>query len=272
MKTRIIVAAIFVPILFVVLFFLPPVYLTFVVGLIVAIAAYELMKTTGAAPNVRFYIYSSLAALAVPFGYYFERSSLFFSIIMNLLFIILFIEAIASIKKDEDRIKTWQIAVTMFAALAVPYMLSSLVRLKMLYGGKYYVLLPIIVAFMSDAGAYFVGMKFGKTKIMPHLSPKKSLEGCIGGVICATLGLVIYGLVLLIAKIKANFLLLIFYGILGSAVTQLGDMAFSYIKREFGIKDYGHLIPGHGGMLDRFDSMTFTAPMMYLLTMILPAF
>ena len=139
--------------------------------------------------------------------------------------------------------------------------------------GRYLVLLPFIVAFISDGGAYFAGVLWGRHKVTPHVSPNKSLEGYIGGFIAAILGMVIYGIILKYAAgFEINILWLIIYGIVGSLVTQLGDLSFSLVKREYKIKDYGNLLPGHGGMLDRFDSMIFAAPVIYVLVEFLPAF
>ncbi|MCR5251150.1 MAG: phosphatidate cytidylyltransferase [Lachnospiraceae bacterium] len=135
--------------------------------------------------------------------------------------------------------------------------------------GFFAVWMSFISAWGSDTCAYFVGVLFGKHKITPRLSPKKSVEGCIGGVIGAGLLGLIYGLLLSgLGRIPAEsvwgYSLL---GLGGSVVGQIGDLAASAIKRDFGIKDYGRCIPGHGGILDRFDSVIFTGPLIYLLTL-----
>jgi phosphatidate cytidylyltransferase len=110
-------------------------------------------------------------------------------------------------------------------------------------------------------------MLFGKHKIAPKLSPKKSLEGCIGGVIGAALLGYLYALILgnKITGISNPRILFAIIGASASVISQLGDMAASAIKRNYDIKDYGRLIPGHGGILDRFDSIIFTAPIVYYL-------
>ena len=105
------------------------------------------------------------------------------------------------------------------------------------------------------------------------MSHYKSLEGYIGGIIAGALFLLIYGVVLQkFAGLTVSLSVMALYGLLGSAVTELGDLSFSLVKREYGVKDYGNLLPGHGGMLDRFDSMTFAAPMLLILVELLPAF
>ena len=135
------------------------------------------------------------------------------------------------------------------------------------------VFVPFVCAFTSDAFALFAGMRFGKHKLAPHLSPKKTVEGSVGGFLGAALCCVLYGL--FISKVLGHapvYWMLALYGLLGSLVSQLGDLSFSYIKRQYGIKDYGHLFREHGGVLDRFDSVTFCAPLTYLLLMIVPFF
>ena len=117
------------------------------------------------------------------------------------------------------------------------------------------------------------GVFLGRHRGITRVSPNKSLEGYIGGILSGAVFLLLYGLALQrFAGLTVSLPVLALYGLLGSAVTELGDLSFSLIKRQYGIKDYGHLLPGHGGMLDRFDSMTFAAPMLLLLVEIIPAF
>ena len=105
------------------------------------------------------------------------------------------------------------------------------------------------------------------------MSPNKSLEGYIGGILSGAIFLLIYGVLLeQFAGLDASLPVLAVYGLVGSAVTELGDLSFSFVKRQFGVKDYGDLLPGHGGMLDRFDSMVFAAPTLMLLVELCPPF
>ena len=128
-----------------------------------------------------------------------------------------------------------------------------------------------MLAFLSDTGAYFAGLKFGKHKLAPVISPKKTVEGVVGGVLGAVLGMVIYCAVLNLGfQFRVNYLYAVVYGILGSAAGVFGDLCFSVIKRQTGIKDYGNLFPGHGGILDRFDSMMVVAPLVEVLMLIIP--
>ena len=271
MKARIIVAAIFLPLIFIMLFFLPSYVLTGVVSIVCAISAYELLRAIGGKENDRVRIYTTFAAALIPIGAYFEVTALVFPAVLLVLMCFLFLEAILAFKTIR-KISFSQILIALFAGALIPLMLSSLVSLKLMPEGRLLVLLPFISAFLTDAGAYFSGMAFGKRKAFPLVSPKKTVEGCIGGMVTGTAVILIYGFVLFATTLHGIvFWALIIYGVAGAAITQLGDLSFSLIKREYNIKDYGRLLPGHGGMLDRFDSMVFTAPAMFLLVSTIPA-
>ena len=131
------------------------------------------------------------------------------------------------------------------------------------------VLTPFIGAFMSDTGAFFAGRAFGKRKLCPAVSPNKTVAGCIGGFVGSIAGMAVFHLVVKTwFQLDLGWGVVILMGVIGSLFGQLGDLSFSVIKREFGIKDYGAIFPGHGGVLDRFDSVLFVAPA-YLLFMLL---
>lgn len=159
-----------------------------------------------------------------------------------------------------------QITLSFFAFFYVAVTLSYIFKVRNMESGAYTVWLIFIGSWGSDTMAYVVGRKLGKHKIAPKLSPKKSLEGLIGGIAGAALIGVIYALIFktqLEVSISNPVLLFGLVGAVGSVVSQIGDMAASAIKRNKGIKDYGTLIPGHGGILDRFDSVIFIAPIVY---------
>jgi len=194
-----------------------------------------------------------------------------FRAVILLLMCVMFIEAVAAFK-TQRQISFAQILTALFGGAIIPYFLSSLISLKIMPEGRLFVLLPIIVAFITDGGAYFTGVFLGKRHAFPRVSPKKTVEGCVGGIVASMAAMAIYGVILSRATAHdINFWALLIYGLIGGVVTELGDLAFSLIKREYDIKDYGKLLPGHGGMLDRFDSMIFTAPAIYLMVSVLPA-
>jgi phosphatidate cytidylyltransferase len=272
MRTRIIVAVICVPLLFAILFFLPPIAVTLLVAAIAVIASDELLRATGSAAQKRLYIYAAVPAAIIPAAVYLGSGDPAFRAVLFLLMALLFIDAVLSYQK-ENRIRLSQLAAVLFGGAVIPYFLSSIISLKMIDYGRYYVLIPFIVAFITDGGAYFTGVFFGKHKAFPAVSPKKTIEGCVGGIMTGIAGTVLLGAILHLAVgMPVNFWALAVYGLAGGIVTEFGDLAFSLIKREFGIKDYGRLIPGHGGMLDRFDSMIFAAPAVFMLSSVFPAF
>lgn len=132
--------------------------------------------------------------------------------------------------------------------------------------GLYYLFLIFICAWMTDTGAYFSGRFFGKHKLAPSISPKKTVEGSVGGIICAMLGCIVLGLVATyINEASPNYWLLALVGLIGSCLAQLGDLIASLIKRTCGVKDFGNIMPGHGGALDRFDSVIMVSPFIYYL-------
>ena len=158
-----------------------------------------------------------------------------------------------------------------FGGLVFPLMLSCLLRLRMGDHGTVMVWLPLAISFGSDTFALFAGMACGKHKLAPHVSPKKTVEGGVGGLLGGVIGMILLHAIGTWA-LGESFLSwgqILALGLLGSVIDQIGDLSFSVIKREFGVKDYGKLLPGHGGVLDRFDSVTFVAPFAYLLAALL---
>lgn len=134
-------------------------------------------------------------------------------------------------------------------------------------GGRLY-LLCFLFAWMPDTGGYFIGRFFGKHKLIPDISPKKTVEGLFGGIAFAVITAVVYGFIidLRFDDVK-GFLSLIVLAVICSLVSVCGDLVASLVKRRYGVKDYGFLFPGHGGVLDRFDSVIAVAPCLYMLSL-----
>ena len=164
-----------------------------------------------------------------------------------------------------------QVMAALFSYLYAPIMLAYMYLTRELESGIYLVWLIFISSWVCDTCAYLVGMTIGKHKLAPRLSPKKSMEGAIGGVVGAMLVGLLYAYILLrIGVVKESFLVVFpVVSAVGAVISQIGDLAASAVKRNHGIKDYGRLIPGHGGVMDRFDSVIFTAPMVYYLVIFL---
>jgi phosphatidate cytidylyltransferase len=166
-----------------------------------------------------------------------------------------------------DKTSPMDLAVTVFGFSYVGFLLSGLYLTRVHPYGEYIVWLVFITAWGCDTFAYFTGRLLGKHKLAPVLSPKKTVEGAVGGVIGSVLLSVLYGFFIsdfVIMHSGINVMLLCaIVSAVGSVFSQFGDLTASAIKRRVGIKDYGNVIPGHGGILDRFDSVLFSAPIVY---------
>lgn len=145
--------------------------------------------------------------------------------------------------------------------LLVCCQLRSMIDLRSLPGGLHLLLICITECYATDVAAYLVGSRFGRRKLLPRVSPNKTLLGSAAGLAAAVVFCLVYGLVLwLFGLAKVNFGLLAVYALGANVLAQFGDLSMSVVKRITGIKDYGNLIPGHGGLLDRFDSLIFVLP------------
>ena len=146
-------------------------------------------------------------------------------------------------------------------------MLSCIYQTRMMTSGIYVVWLIFLCSWGSDTCAYCVGVLIGRHKMAPKLSPKKSVEGAVGGVLGAALLTMLYGWIFQEDMNLTTEYIFLLAGIsaVGALISMIGDLAASAVKRDYEIKDYGKLIPGHGGILDRFDSVIFTAPIVYYL-------
>ena len=155
-----------------------------------------------------------------------------------------------------------------FGFMYVPVMMCFIFLTREMPCGEYLVWLIYISSWICDTCAYLTGTKLGKTKLAPVLSPHKSVEGAIGGVIGTVIISVVFSFFFMNAydlKSAGNVFVFVLIGFVGAVVSQVGDLTASAFKRNREIKDYGVIIPGHGGVLDRFDSVIFTAPMIYFL-------
>lgn len=275
MKNRLLVAAVGVPLILLVLFVLPEPLTPTAIALLSAIGTYEAMHAVGM-NHPRIALYTAVVAMIVPFWVYGGESRTVALAVLLVYLILVFVEAFLS----RFRVKIDRVGSALFFALVISYCLSSIVRIGMMELRTSYILLPLALPFMVDAAAMLTGMfmkkrkgEEGIRKLAPVLSPKKTVEGSIGGLVAGLVGALLYGLVFhLITEVTVNYYFLAVYGILGAVISQFGDLSFSYIKRTRKIKDFGTLLPGHGGVLDRFDSVIFCAPLVEILIDWIPAF
>ena len=268
MATRVGVALVLVAILFFVLYGLPVVWTAVLFSLLAALAVYEALWSTGCVKKPRICAYSMALAALIPIWFYAGAEQTYALAGLFIYVFVLFCEAMAS----KYTLTLEKMGSAFFISVMVPALLCGLLRIRQGELGIYYVILPFIVAYMSDTFALFAGMLFGKHKLAPTLSPKKTREGAVGGVVGAIAGCLIYGFVMSrFFRLTPNYAALAVYGLLGSPVAQIGDLSFSYIKRQYGIKDFGKIFPGHGGVLDRVDSLIFCAPFVEILIYCFPA-
>ena len=271
MKTRTIVGITAIPLFILLVFFAPLWAFSILVGLISAGSAWELLRCVEDKMPLRFKVYAVAMGFLMPVVYALVRDGAAVTTAIFLITVIMFAELMLSFRREEH-IKLETVLYVIFAGGIMPMLLASFIKIGLRDDNvSAYLFLPFVAAFSSDSGGYFAGYFWGNRKAFPHLSPKKTVAGCIGGVVAAIVFMVIYGLVLTQLDRTVNYFFLALYGLLGSLACQFGDLAFSAIKRQYGTKDYGNIIPGHGGMLDRFDSMHFTAPMIGILVVLLPA-
>ncbi len=158
---------------------------------------------------------------------------------------------------------TKEVMAAAFSAIFISTFMMAIVLIRKDYG-RFAVILPFVCAWLTDTGAYFSGTFLGKHKLAPVISPKKTVEGSIGGIILSTIGAALY--ILIVSGGAAGCVEMLKYatiGFAGSILSQAGDLIASCIKRDFGKKDYGSILPGHGGILDRFDSVLFIMPFIY---------
>lgn len=182
--------------------------------------------------------------------------------ILMLLFILVIILNI--IKLIDHKYNFIDISITLYSLIYIPFLLGHILLITK-QTNDIVIWLIFIAAWGTDTLAYFSGYLFGKRKLCPSISPKKTVEGAIGG----TLGSMIISLIFGYFFLKDYLFVVALIGFLGSIAAQIGDLSASLIKRYIGIKDFGNIMPGHGGVLDRFDSILFTAPTVYYILIFL---
>lgn len=195
---------------------------------------------------------------------------------MYLLNILLIITMLFVYALRFPKIKLTDLAYCFYAVFYILFLMLAIayVRDSEFYG-QWMIWLIFIIAFCSDSSAYFVGVNFGKHKLVPRLSPKKTIEGAIGGLVGGGLAAMVFGFIMYIYGPYDTWYqvgLMFVVGVIGSIVSQVGDLVGSAMKRQTNIKDFGKIIPGHGGILDRLDSILVTAAYIYLMQTIVSAF
>lgn len=253
----------------------------YVAGLVVMLIAlgayYELCKACGVLDKdkmpVNLATVMGYVAIIAFYLYMMFGNAQYSSIVNTLILIGIVLWQLAVYVFTYPRFKSGQIMSGVFNMLYAPFMLSYLYLIMVGFErGKYLVLLVFVASSISDACAYFVGVSLGKHKLAPVVSPKKSIEGSVGGILGAAIVGLIYGIILNKTGIFPQSEVIWGFALIGgfgSIISQIGDLAASAIKRDHEIKDYSHLIPGHGGIMDRMDSICVTCPIIYYLALLL---
>ena len=265
MKSRLLVAAVGVPLIFWLILWAPVWALAWALAALSGVAAYELMKCAGATGAGGPLCWLTVAwALGAVFLQWARPAWLLPLLILYCLL------AFGAAVRRVGEVRFHHIMAGFFAVSAIPYAFSSFLRLSGLGLHRAFLLLPLLFSFASDTGAFFVGRSLGKHKLAPRVSPHKTVEGAVGGLAGNALAALIFALVMDLGfHHTISYPPIIVTGVVCSVVAQLGDLSFSLIKREFGIKDYGHIFLEHGGVLDRFDSVIFVAPVLAALLQVL---
>ena len=272
MKQRILVAVIGIPLLLLVLCWAPHWATAALLAALGVIGAHELLAAvSGAEKTKSLWVLAGFMAVCTVFSTYAGMEAYKGTVLVAVPWLLcaavalLFLLAVRWFGR-ENAIAFQGVCAVLLGGVAIPLAMSCLLRLRLMEFGGGLVLMPLVAAFMSDAAALVTGLACGKHKLAPHASPKKTVEGAVGGLVGGIVGMVLFRIVFFFVTVQAlsiGWCMVI--GLVGAFMGQLGDLSFSVIKRQCGIKDYGRLLPGHGGVLDRFDSVIFAAPVVWMI-------
>ena len=244
-------------------------------SLLALMASFEMLRVVGLHKNYFISIPAYLIALALPFGSYIAGNErvIKYILLMALVFFayLIYLFTVAVFKKGS--LKFSQISEAFASLFYVITSFTALSVIRGMDGGLWILCLVFVGAWGCDVFAYLVGSMIGKHKLIPEISPKKTVEGSIGGIVFASGGFVLFGYIVSVtAGLNPNYIALLAAGLISSVVSQIGDLIASFIKREHGVKDYGRLLPGHGGIMDRFDSALAVSSVLMAISLIFPLF
>lgn len=232
------------------------------IALFTLVALYEIFRCIGVVKNLWLTMPFYLCGAAAPFGVRYISGATHLTTAVMLTIILLMLWIMSIIVLSKNKISYGDAGAAFLSALYIVFAFSGIVWLRDLYNEYIYILI-FIGAWVTDIFAYLTGVTIGRHKLIPVISPKKTVEGSIGGSIFATAAFAVTAYFIGIWSV--GWAVIIGGGFLVSVVSQIGDLCMSAIKRQHGIKDFGHLFPGHGGVLDRFDSILAVSSVMTLL-------
>ncbi|MBO5248725.1 MAG: phosphatidate cytidylyltransferase [Clostridia bacterium] len=247
-----------------------PFVLNTIMAVVAAAGIYEILKVGELSSK------KTLTAGAMIFGaafvFYSDPSFPFYRGILNVATFLLILLAFTYYMKNYNSTTLPDLAFGLMMTLLAAYFFSAVVLTRRTEQGFWNLVMIFLLSWIPDTGAYFCGFLFGKHKLAPIISPKKTIEGAVGGLaVCVGISY-LYAYLVGFTGANVNYGIVAVYAILGTLISIVGDLSASLIKRHYNVKDYGNLIPGHGGIMDRFDSIWFVAPFVYLMVMICPIF
>lgn len=272
MKTRILTSIVGISVAIAILFLHKTLIYPLFVALIAALSVHEILTVCGCGRKTfpGHYCMCLAFSVAMPLLTWFESIAFVWKLfVASLIVFLMFAGYVADCKKLSFAKLAEMVTVTCLVSLSV----TCLVSLKNMSTdhGICYVVMALMAAWLPDAGAYFVGTACGKTKLCPEISPKKTVEGAVGGLIVTAVVFCIYGKCyqMFMHSVKGvdfsvNYAGLVIIVMIAALISMVGDLSASLLKREYGIKDFGKLLPGHGGVVDRFDSVYFVLPYIML--------
>ncbi len=254
LKTRVLSALVALIILFAVA--LGPSYLLKgAVFIIALICIYEFFKTMKVS-SVVFMIIGFITSVPLIF-FYNEMNVVYYTIFLTVLF------SFVLVILDNDKKNTNDIFITLFGTIFISFCISHILKIREMQDGNLLIWLVFLGAWITDTFAYFIGVRFGSHKLSP-ISPKKSVEGSIGGMVGTLIVITAYGYIInSLYNVEYSMFIYVAIAIISGVTAQIGDLAASLLKRSVNIKDFGDIMPGHGGAIDRIDSILFVAPAIY---------
>jgi phosphatidate cytidylyltransferase len=277
MKVRIITAACMALVGIPILIFSKYIVFPIALAILAFIGTYEMLRVLGSEKNYFISVPAYLMALAAPILAYFFTGETIVTVVFltcvaaGLFAYLIYLYFVAVFMRG--KLKFSKITEAFSAVLYIVLSFTSISVLRYIKNGIWSLVIILVAAWGSDVFAYFSGMLFGKHKLIPEISPKKTVEGSIGGIVSATLLMLLYGFIVTKAtSLEADYVVLLISGAVLSAASQVGDLIASLIKRENGVKDYGKIFPGHGGVMDRFDSVLSISTVLMVICIIFPPF
>ncbi len=270
--TGVVMAAVGVPLLWFSEYFIYPLF----ASLLCVMATFEMLRVQDCHNRYLLSVPAYVLAAALPWGAYIwlrllGRGAIDFVAIALLAAVVYLVYVMFVAVLAQGALPFGDVAAVFTTTFYVIASFTAITMLRYLPHGLLLIILTLLGSWMCDISAYFVGTLIGKHKLVPNISPKKTVEGSVGGIVFSTAGCLVYGLILQAwVGVSPNYIVLAVCGVLLSVVSQVGDLFASLIKREHGVKDYGCIFPGHGGVMDRFDSILAVALVLFAICMVAP--